>query len=118
MLPPPSPSANSLLSAGASGPPNPFARPAPPSSQPVNRDLETPLSALPSRVMEGNMLPSPSDIWGNMFSRSNNDNMMPSPLNFQPTPIVSSGAGFREDGDERKRRAEAELLGPEKRIRT
>ncbi|KAF2154827.1 hypothetical protein K461DRAFT_319340 [Myriangium duriaei CBS 260.36] len=119
VLPPPSPSAgNPLLSAGATGPPNPFARPAPPATQSVNRDLETPLSALPSRVMEGNMLPSPSDIWGNMFSRSNNDNMMPSPLNFQPTPIAGNGASFKDEGDERKRRADGELLGSEKRVRT
>ncbi|PNS20440.1 Transcription factor RLM1 [Sphaceloma murrayae] len=119
VLPPPSPSAgNPLLSAGASGPPNPFARPAPPANQSMNRELETPLSALPSRVMEGNMLPSPSDIWGNMFSRSNNDNMMPSPLNFQPTPIAAQGPGFKDDPDDRKRRADADLNNAEKRIRT
>ncbi|PSK60615.1 Transcription factor RLM1 [Elsinoe australis] len=119
VLPPPSPSANNpLLSAGASGPPNPFARPAPPPNQSLNRELETPLSALPSRVMEGNMLPSPSDIWGSMFSRSNNDNMMPSPLNFQPTPIATSGASFRDDPDDRKRKADADLSNSEKRIRT
>ncbi|KAF2221735.1 hypothetical protein BDZ85DRAFT_250672 [Elsinoe ampelina] len=119
VLPPPSPSAgNPLLSAGASGPPNPFARPAPPATSSLNRELETPLSALPSRVMESNMLPSPSDIWGSMFSRSNNDNMMPSPLNFQPTPIATNGSSFRDDPDDRKRRADAELANNEKRIRT
>lgn len=64
------------------------------------------------------MLPSPSDIWGNMFSRSNNDNMMPSPLNFQPTPIGSNGMSFKDDPDERKRKADAEAAGGEKRVRT
>ncbi|KAL2031609.1 hypothetical protein D6C84_01652 [Aureobasidium pullulans] len=118
VLPPPSPSTNAVLSAGASGPPNPFARPAPPiSTNPhVNRErdhIETPLSALPSRVMDGNhLLPSPSSFWPDAwFGRDNN--MMPSPLNFQ-TPVVLSGPGFREE-DEKKRKAEEEAGGGGKR---
>jgi len=127
VLPPPSPSNNALLSAGATGPGNPFARPAPPShshsanNTSMSRDIETPLSALPSRVMEGNMLPSPSDIWGSMFSsRMGSDGTVPSPLNFQPTPIATSGGSFahEETSSERKRRADYDLVSSEKRIRT
>lgn len=127
VLPPPSPSTNNpLLSAGASGPPNPFARPAPPStSNPhLQRDhIETPLSALPSRVMDGNMLPSPSDLWSNAwFGRNNDSNMLPSPLNFQPTPINSNGPSFKEENEiHRKRKADvesAEAAAAAKRVRT
>ncbi|KAI4147318.1 MAG: hypothetical protein L6R39_003163, partial [Caloplaca ligustica] len=58
VLPPPSPSASAILSAGAQGPPNPFARPHPPTHNPnggsyssnnTNNNIETPISALPSR---------------------------------------------------------------------
>ncbi|KAH9840472.1 myocyte-specific enhancer factor 2B-like [Teratosphaeria destructans] len=108
VLPPPSPSAGTLLSAGAQGPPNPFARPAPPMStnpHAMNREhIETPISALPSRFMSDNLLPSPSTFypeWG--FGRSGDSNMLPSPLNFQ-TPVVSNGQGWREE--DRKRQNE------------
>lgn len=122
VLPPPSPSAGALLSAGAQGPPNPFARPAPPMStnpHAMNRDanhIETPISALPSRFMSDNLLPSPSTFypeWG--FGRSNDSNMLPSPLNFQ-TPVVGNGQGWRED--ERKRPTEDDAGGDSKRSRT
>ncbi|KJX92458.1 SRF-type transcription factor RlmA like protein [Zymoseptoria brevis] len=117
-LPPPSPSTNQILSAGAQGPPNPFARPAPPMStnpHATNRDaasnhIETPISALPSRFMSDNLLPSPSTFypeWG--FGRGDG-NMLPSPLNFQ-TPVASNGSGWREE--ERKRAAEEEAVGGE-----
>lgn len=115
VLPPPSPSANALLSAGAQGPPNPFARPAPPMStnpHAANRDvnhIETPISALPSRFMSDNLLPSPSTFypeWG--FGRSSDNNLLPSPLNFQ-TPVVSNGGSWREE--DRKRAAEEEAQG-------
>ena len=121
VLPPPSPSTNNpLLSAGASGPPNPFARPAPPHNQNFTREqIETPLSALPSRIMDSNILPSPSDLWQTMFNRSNNDNMMPSPLRFEPTPIHPTGPSFRDDASsERKRSSEDLNHGDSKRIKT
>lgn len=122
-LPPPSPSAGALLSAGAQGPPNPFARPAPPMStnpHAANRDaannhIETPKSALPSRFMSDNLLPSPSTFypeWG--FGRTGDNNMLPSPLNFQ-TPVVPNGPGWRED--ERKRVAEDQEGGDPKRAK-
>lgn len=112
VLPPPSPSASALLSAGAQGPANPFARPAPPmSTNPhamrESNHIETPISALPSRFMSDNLLPSPSTFypeWG--FGRSGDSNMLPSPLNFQ-TPVVSNGQGWREE--DRKRANDDDL---------
>ncbi|RMY54452.1 hypothetical protein D0863_13628 [Hortaea werneckii] len=121
VLPPPSPSAGALLSAGAQGPPNPFARPAPPMStnphamRDANNHIETPISALPSRFMSDNLLPSPSTFypeWG--FGRSGDSNMLPSPLNFQ-TPIGSNGQGWREE--DRKRQNEEDAGGEQKRAR-
>ncbi|OJD26784.1 hypothetical protein ACJ73_01825 [Blastomyces percursus] len=111
VLPPPSPSATTLLSAGAQGPPNPFARPPPPSvatssqnnaaagysnsSNNHNNNIDTPISALPSRFVSDTLLPSPSSFypeWG--FGRSGPDsNVLPSPLTF-PTPVVTNGPGF------------------------
>lgn len=123
VLPPPSPSAGAILSAGAQGPPNPFARPPPPvstsrndsysssSGNPNNgnnsNNIETPISALPSRFVSDALLPSPSSFfpeWG--FGRSGPDsNMLPSPLTF-PTPAVQSGPGFsREDEQDKKRKS-------------
>ncbi|KAJ6087355.1 hypothetical protein N7467_006269 [Penicillium canescens] len=123
VLPPPSPSAGAILSAGASGPPNPFARPPPPvaatrndsygsnSGNPNNNgnsnNIETPISALPSRFVSDALLPSPSSFfpeWG--FGRSGPDsNMLPSPLTF-PTPAVPSGPSFsREDEQDKKRKS-------------
>lgn len=115
VLPPPSPSANALLSAGAQGPPNPFARPPIPMNATGpniqaynnNNNIETPISALPSRFVAEGLLPSPSSFypeWG--FGRSGGDsNMLPSPLNFQ-TPVVGNGPSFLRDEDgERKRKS-------------
>jgi len=133
VLPPPSPSAGALLSAGAQGPPNPFARPAPPmrtnphAMAAMNREanhIETPISALPSRFMSDNLLPSPSTFypeWG--FGRSGDPNMLPSPLNFQ-TPIIPNGQGWNTSGpreEERKRQNEdgdGDGGGDAKRART
>lgn len=116
VLPPPSPSAGTILSAGAQGPPNPFARPPPPgttaqtqnqSAYNSNNSIETPISALPSRFVSDALLPSPSSFfpeWG--FGRSGADiNMLPSPLTF-PTPSTQSGPGFtRDDEHDRKRKS-------------
>ncbi|CBX95706.1 predicted protein [Plenodomus lingam JN3] len=122
VLPPPSPSANSLLSAGATGPPNPFARPPPPSNNNSygSRDnMETPISALPSRFVENGLLPSPSSFypeWG--FGREST--MLPSPLNFQ-TPIAPTGPSFsRDDSADRKRKQseEGSDAGSQKRVKS
>ncbi|KAJ5119724.1 hypothetical protein N7448_010393 [Penicillium atrosanguineum] len=123
VLPPPSPSAGAILSAGAQGPPNPFARPPPPGTTTQNNSNgnntsntnngntqnrhETPISALPSRFMSDALLPSPSsffaDDWA-AFGRSGPDsNLLPSPLNF-PTPAVQSGPSFSRDDEQDKKR--------------
>ncbi|KAK3187493.1 resistance to lethality of mkk1p386 overexpression [Lecanicillium sp. MT-2017a] len=88
VLPPPSPSASALLSAGATGPPNPFARP-----PPQERVNETPVSALPSRFLGGDLLPSPSSFYPDWNFRATDNNTLPSPLNFA-TPVVGSGPSF------------------------
>ncbi|KAL5346804.1 hypothetical protein ACLOAV_007945 [Pseudogymnoascus australis] len=72
--PSPDPSASALLSAGASGPPNPFARPHPPNQgggPPSGgrrgggngNEIETPVGALPSRFMTNELLPGPSSLY-------------------------------------------------------
>jgi len=102
VLPPPSPSASALLSAGASGPPNPFARPHPVSQQQsqasntTNNMIDTPVSALPSRFMTNEFLPSPSSFFNGDWNFRENGNTMPSPLNFA-TPVVGSGPSFLRD---------------------
>ncbi|KAJ9216170.1 transcriptional regulator family: SRF-type [Paecilomyces variotii] len=130
VLPPPSPSAGALLSAGAQGPPNPFARPPPPGAASQNgtaynnnNNIETPISALPSRFVSDALLPSPSSFfpeWG--FGRSGPDsNMLPSPLTF-PTPSVQNGPGFaREDEVDKKRKSPESGPGSDagsKRVKT
>ncbi|KAI0397374.1 hypothetical protein F5Y17DRAFT_415283 [Xylariaceae sp. FL0594] len=91
-LPPPSPSATSILSAGATGPPNPFARPPP--QNPLN--IETPVSALPSRFLNNEFLPSPNSFYHDWNFRGDNSNTLPSPLNFA-TPVAGSGPTFLRD---------------------
>lgn len=97
VLPPPSPSGPPLLSAGATGPPNPFARPAPQQSNGTGGggvNIDTPVSALPSRFMNNDFLPSPSSFDPYWSYRGGNDsNTLPSPLNFA-TPVVGSGPSF------------------------
>jgi transcription factor RLM1 len=109
VLPPPSPSASALLSAGASGPPNPFARPHPVSQPSQNSNasnsnlIDTPVSALPSRFMNNDFLPSPSSFYPEWNFRGNDSNTLPSPLNFA-TPVVGTGPSFlREDSGEGER---------------
>ncbi|KKO98380.1 MADS-box transcription factor, other eukaryote [Trichoderma harzianum] len=95
VLPPPSPSGSggqALLSAGATGPPNPFARPVP--QQNVNGD--TPVSALPSRFLNNELLPSPSSFYPEWNFRGSDNNTLPSPLNFA-TPVVGTGPSFLRD---------------------
>ncbi|KFZ11030.1 hypothetical protein V501_04934, partial [Pseudogymnoascus sp. VKM F-4519 (FW-2642)] len=100
-----SPSASALLSAGASGPPNPFARPHPPNQggggggapggggRGGGNEIETPVSALPSRFMTNELLPSPSSFYPEWNFRGGDGNTLPSPLNFA-TPVVGSGPSF------------------------
>ncbi|KAI1384055.1 uncharacterized protein F4822DRAFT_59542 [Hypoxylon trugodes] len=95
VLPPPSPSASAMLSAGATGPPNPFARPHP-QTQNNNMNIDTPVSALPSRFLNNEFLPSPSSFYPEWNFRGSDSNTLPSPLNFA-TPVVGSGPSFLRD---------------------
>ncbi|KAI1375423.1 hypothetical protein F4677DRAFT_137429 [Hypoxylon crocopeplum] len=95
VLPPPSPSASTMLSAGATGPPNPFARP-PPQTQNNNMNIDTPVSALPSRFLNNEFLPSPSSFYPEWNYRGSDSNTLPSPLNFA-TPVGSLGPSFLRD---------------------
>ncbi|KAI1174272.1 hypothetical protein F4777DRAFT_389912 [Nemania sp. FL0916] len=99
-LPPPSPSTTTILSAGATGPPNPFARP-PPQSHSTSMNIDTPVSALPSRFLNTEFLPSPSSFYpGGWDFRGDTNTTLPSPLNFtMATPVAGSGPSFmRDDG--------------------
>jgi MADS-box transcription factor len=84
------------------------------------KDIETPISALPSRFMSDNLLPSPSTFypeWGFGSGRSADGNMLPSPLNFQ-TPVVANGGwGRSEPQDDKKRPADEVAAGDEKRTK-
>ncbi|KAI6086678.1 hypothetical protein F4821DRAFT_123914 [Hypoxylon rubiginosum] len=112
VLPPPSPSASAMLSAGATGPPNPFARPHP-STQNNNMNIDTPVSALPSRFLNNEFLPSPSSFYPEWNFRGSDSNTLPSPLNFA-TPVVGSGPSFLRDdnGPSATKRKSPDLGGP------
>ena len=157
-LPPPSPSASALLSAGATGPANPFARPLPPPAPPApagaagaaagrenaqayagNNNIETPISALPSRFAEG-LLPSPSSFYpewnfsgggggggggggrtGSVGGHGGDGNLLPSPLAF-PTPLGAQPPMFGRDdgghaGEKRKGSGEGVAGGEAKKIK-
>ncbi|EHY53844.1 resistance to lethality of mkk1p386 overexpression [Exophiala dermatitidis] len=137
VLPPPSPSASAVMSAGTSGPPNPFARPPPPTSN-QNRDayndnrnnIETPISALPSRYMNNDLLPSPSNFFSEWYESGRNGGLnsavLPSPLVF-PTPQDSKGIGFggrdgggnEANGEKRKGSVDlSEKEGDAKKVKT
>lgn len=58
--------------------------------------METPVSALPSRFMNNEFLPSPSSFYPEWNFRGGDGNTLPSPLNFA-TPIVGSGPSFLRD---------------------
>ncbi|RVX66350.1 hypothetical protein B0A52_09958 [Exophiala mesophila] len=129
VLPPPSPSASAVMSAGASGPPNPFARPPPPASN-QNRDaygdnrnnIETPISALPSRYMNNDLLPSPSNFFSEWYDNGRNSAVLPSPLVF-PTPSNDRGLGFgsrdqaNESSGEKRKGSVDEREGDAKKVK-
>lgn len=122
VLPPPSPSTSAVLSAGASGPKNPFARPAPPNTggnvsvgtgsgstaATTYREETTPMSALPSRFMLDSLLPSPSSFYpawdfgghavggggGTALAGGGTAGALSSPQVYQPTPVATMGPGF------------------------
>lgn len=110
-LPPPSPSANSIVSAGATGPPNPFARPFPPQNSFAGSQqdgINTPASALPSKYLDSHLLNSPS--FSNFDGLWPSTSMLPSPLPYGNTPVTQNGVGFGDNAD-RKRKANGEEYG-------
>lgn len=119
VLPPPSPSERSILSAGASGPPNPFARPHLPQTSQGN-GIDTPVSALPSRFMSNEFLPSPSSFYPDWNYRGSDSNTLPSPLNFA-TPIIPSGPSFLRDdvgpSNQKRKTPDADESGDQKRAK-
>ncbi|KAK4116304.1 hypothetical protein N656DRAFT_794627 [Canariomyces notabilis] len=108
VLPPPSPSASALLSAGATGPPNPFARPPPHQNNSMN--IDTPVSALPSRFLNNEFLPSPSSFYPEWNFRGTDSNTLPSPLNFA-TPVGGTGPSFLRDDLVSHKRKSPEISG-------
>ncbi|KAI1870667.1 uncharacterized protein JN550_004813 [Neoarthrinium moseri] len=113
VLPPPSPSASALLSAGATGPPNPFARPIQSQQQQGgNMNIDTPVSALPSRFLNNEFLPSPSSFYPEWNYSRNDSNTLPSPLNFA-TPVHGTGPSFlREENSNKRKSPEISTAGP------
>lgn len=69
--------------------------------------IDTPASAMPSRFMNNEFLPSPSSFYREWNLRGNDDNTLPSPLNFS-TPTVAFGPSsfYSEDigKEDRKKR--------------
>jgi transcription factor RLM1 len=59
-------------------------------------NIDTPVSALPSRFLNNEFLPSPSSFYNDWNFRGPDSNTLPSPLNFA-TPIVGSGPSFLRD---------------------
>ncbi|KAB5578412.1 hypothetical protein GE09DRAFT_549437 [Coniochaeta sp. 2T2.1] len=112
VLPPPSPSVEggtSLLSAGPTGPPNPFARTVR-QDQHQSMNIDTPVSALQSRMMGNDFLPSPSSFYPDWNYRGNDSNTLPSPLNFA-TPVVGTGPSFLRDDPTPHKRKSPEISG-------
>jgi MADS-box transcription factor len=63
--------------------------------------IDTPVSALPSRFMTNDFLPSPSSFYPEWNFNGREGNTLPSPLNFA-TPVVGTGPSFlREDSGEK-----------------
>jgi MADS-box transcription factor len=55
--------------------------------------VDTPASALPSRFLNTDFLPSPSSFYPEWNFRGNDSNTLPSPLNFA-TPVAGFGPSF------------------------
>lgn len=72
-------------------------------------NIDTPASALPSRYMNNEFLPSPSSFFPDMYARGHDSNTLPSPLNFA-TPVVGSGPSFlREELSNTNKRKSPEI---------
>ena len=114
VLPAPSPrsaSAGAILSAGATGPTNPFARPTIPKRQESNDQYKdaSPMSALPSRVMqEHGYMSSPSSMFPELGFGSMHGNTLASPAMYQPTPINYHGPSFRDEPSDKRKKSPGE----------
>ena len=135
VLPAPSPrsaSAGAILSAGATGPANPFARPNPPTASFGNGpkqatgdsykdSIASPMSALPSRVMgESGFMNSPSSMFPELGFGSMHGNNLASPAIYQPTPVAYHGPSFRDDPPDKRKTADdlGGDNGPPKKVKT
>ncbi|KAJ8106039.1 hypothetical protein ONZ43_g7196 [Nemania bipapillata] len=58
--------------------------------------IDTPVSALPSRFLNSDFLPSPNSFYRDWEFPANTSNTLPSPLNFA-TPVAASGPSFLRD---------------------
>jgi MADS-box transcription factor len=68
-------------------------------------NIDTPVSALPSRFMNNEFLPSPSSFYPEWNFRGSDSNTLPSPLNFA-TPVAGTGPSFlREETTPHKRKS-------------
>lgn len=76
-------------------------------------NIDTPVSALPSRFLNNEFLPSPNGFYSDWNFRGSDSNTLPSPLNFA-TPVVGTGPSFlREDPTPHKRKTpEISTSGP------
>jgi transcription factor RLM1 len=75
-------------------------------------DISTPASALPSRFLNNEYLPSPSSFYPEWNFRGSDSNTLPSPLNFA-TPNVATGPSFlRDDPTPNKRKSPETSAGP------
>jgi MADS-box transcription factor len=79
-------------------------------------DIETPISALPSRFVSDQLLPSPSSFYADWFNGRDN-NMLPSPLAF-PTPVAAKATGFGEEEERKRKLEESSSSAPDKRVKT
>ncbi|KAK8103823.1 MADS-box protein GGM13 [Apiospora kogelbergensis] len=85
-----------------------------PQSQSNNNsmNIDTPVSALPSRFLTNELLPSPSTFYPEWNFRGSDSNTLPSPLNFA-TPVHGSGPSFLRDENPHKRKSpEINTAGP------
>jgi len=72
--------------------------------------IDTPVSALPSRFLNNEFLPSPSSFYPDWNFRGSDSNTLPSPLNFA-TPVVGTGPSFLRDDPTPHKRKSPEISG-------
>jgi MADS-box transcription factor len=73
-------------------------------------NIDTPVSALPSRFLNNEFLPSPSSFYPEWNFRGSDSNTLPSPLNFA-TPVITNGPSFLRDDPTPHKRKSPEISG-------